>query len=186
MASLIDGSGGIEALDVARRSAAAVAGRGACSHPDGMTRFVLSALDVFTEDLAAHVFHSSCGRPSAVCCRCQPVLNRKSSSASWWTGRVATGWLCAHLVPEIIHLDAQGYPVILNIPVPDWLEKDAEQAVHMCPALALRLTSAAPTPTRTAPVAFPHLACALACSAAPATVASRSLPDSRALIRAPS
>ena len=63
LAAVIDGSGGIEALDVARRSAAAVAGRGACTHPDGVTRFVLSALDVFTEDLAAHVFHSSCGRP---------------------------------------------------------------------------------------------------------------------------
>src|SRR6516162_10440582 len=63
LAALIDGSGGIEALDVARRSAAGVNGRGACSHPDGVTRFVLSALDVFTEDLAAHVFHSSCGRP---------------------------------------------------------------------------------------------------------------------------
>jgi hypothetical protein len=43
---------------------------------------------------------------------------------------------------------------MLNIPVPSWLEKDAEQAVHMCPALALRLTNAAPTPTRTAPVAI--------------------------------
>jgi len=63
--------------------------------------------------------------------------------------------LCAHLVPELIHLDAQGYPVILNIPVPNWLEKDAQQAVHMCPTLALRLTSATPTPTRTAPVAIP-------------------------------
>jgi len=63
LAALVDGSGGIEALDVARRSAAGVNGRGACSHPDGVTRFVLSALDVFTEDLAAHVFHSSCGRP---------------------------------------------------------------------------------------------------------------------------
>ncbi len=51
LAALIDGSGGIEALDVARRAAAAVSGQGACSHPDGVTRFVLSALDVFTEDL---------------------------------------------------------------------------------------------------------------------------------------
>ena len=63
--------------------------------------------------------------------------------------------LCGHLVPEMIHVDAQGYPVILNIPVPAWLEKDAQQAVHMCPTLALRLTSANPTPARTAPVAIP-------------------------------
>ena len=47
--------------------------------------------------------------------------------------------LCAHLVPELIHLDASGFPVILPIPVPPWLEKDAQQAVQMCPALALRL-----------------------------------------------
>ena len=67
--------------------------------------------------------------------------------------------LCAHLVPEIIHVDSQGFPVILNIPVPAWLEKDAQQAVHMCPALALRLTSLAPTPARTAPVAIPRRAC---------------------------
>jgi hypothetical protein len=54
----------------------------------------------------------------------------------------------------MIHLDPQGYPVILNIPVPAWLEKDAQQAVHMCPDLALRLTDAAPPPSRTAPVAI--------------------------------
>jgi hypothetical protein len=58
-------------------------------------------------------------------------------------------------VPEIIHLDSQGFPVILNIPVPAWLEKDAQQAVHMCPTLALRLTTAGPTPARTAPMAIP-------------------------------
>jgi ferredoxin len=63
--------------------------------------------------------------------------------------------LCAHLVPELIHVDPQGYPVILNIPVPSWLEKDAEQAVHMCPALALRLTNSPSGPTRAAPVAIP-------------------------------
>lgn len=50
--------------------------------------------------------------------------------------------LCAHLVPELMHLDAQGYPVILNMPVPDWLQKDAQQAVGMCPALALGLSHA--------------------------------------------
>jgi len=58
-------------------------------------------------------------------------------------------------VPEIIHVDSQGFPVILNIPVPAWLEKDAQQAVHMCPALALRLTTATPTPARSAPMVIP-------------------------------
>ena len=47
--------------------------------------------------------------------------------------------LCAHLLPELVHLDRTGFPVILPIPVPPWLEKDAQQAVQMCPALALRL-----------------------------------------------
>jgi NADH:ubiquinone oxidoreductase subunit F (NADH-binding)/ferredoxin len=153
LAALIDGSGGIEALDVARRSAAGVVGRGACSHPDGVTRFVLSALDVFTEDLAAHVFHSSCGRPV------QGVLPLPDGPDQEAQKRLVVDWtrchghgLCAHLLPELIRLDGDGYPVILNIPVPTWLEKDAQQAVHMCPTLALRLASSAAGPTRTAPV----------------------------------
>src|SRR6202046_5660349 len=156
LAAIVDGSGGIEALDVARRAAATVNGRGACSHPDGTTRFVLSALEVFTEDLAAHVFHSSCGRPvrGVLPLPTGPEVLAQQRLVVDWTRCHGHG-LCAHLVPEIIHVDAQGYPVILNIPVPNWLEKDAQQAVHMCPALALRLTSATPTPTRTAPVAIP-------------------------------
>src|SRR6202012_591371 len=55
-----------------------------------------------------------------------------------WVGCEGHG-LCAHLVPELIHMDKTGYPVVLPIPVPPWLEKDAQQAVQMCPALALRL-----------------------------------------------
>src|SRR5579859_2385883 len=156
LAALVNGSGGIEALDLARRSAAAVNGRGACSHPDGVTRFVLSALDVFTEDLAAHVFHSSCGRPV------RGMLPLPSGPDQDVRQRLVVDWtrcrghgLCAHLIPEMIHLDAQGYPVILNIPVPAWLERDAQQAVHMCPQLALRLSSSEPPPTRTTPVPIP-------------------------------
>jgi NADH:ubiquinone oxidoreductase subunit F (NADH-binding)/ferredoxin len=156
LAALIDGSGGIEALDVARRSAAAVAGRGACSHPDGMTRFVLSALDVFTEDLAAHVFHSSCGRPvrGLLPLPAGPEQEAQQRLVVDWT-RCRGHGLCTHLVPELMHQDSQGYPVLLNIPVPDWLAKDAQQAVDMCPALALRLTTTTPSSTRTAPVAIP-------------------------------
>ena len=52
---------------------------------------------------------------------------------------------------EIIHLDSHGFPVMLDIPVPDWLQKDAQQAVDMCPALALRLTSAPQKPYRQSP-----------------------------------
>jgi len=110
---------------------------------------------VFTEDLAAHVFHSSCGRPV------RGVLPLPTGPEQEAQQRLVVDWtrcrghgLCAHLVPELMHLDSQGYPVVLNIPVPDWLAKDAQQAVDMCPALALRLASATPTPPRTAPVAI--------------------------------
>jgi len=140
LASIVDGSGGIEALDAARRAATNVNGRGACSHPDGTTRFVLSALEVFTEDLAAHVFHSTCGRPV------RGVLPLPEGPETADAKQLVVDWvrceghgLCAHLVPELIHLDKTGYPVIMPIPVPPWLEKDAQQAVEMCPALALRL-----------------------------------------------
>ncbi len=140
LASIVDGSGGIEALEAARRAAVTVNGRGACSHPDGTTRFVLSALEVFTEDLAAHVFQSSCGRPV------RGVLPLPDGPETAGAKQLMVDWvrcqghgLCAHLVPELIHLDKTGFPVILPIPVPPWLEKEAQQAVQMCPALALRL-----------------------------------------------
>ena len=55
MSALADGSGGMDTLDTARRTAAVVRGRGACSHPDGVSRFVLSALDVFSDDLTTHL-----------------------------------------------------------------------------------------------------------------------------------
>ena len=106
LAAIVDGSGGIEALDVARRAAAAVNGRGACSHPDGTTRFVLSALEVFTEDLAAHVFHSTCGRPVRGMLPLPDgpeTANAKQLMVDW--SRCEGHGLCAHLMPELIHLD---------------------------------------------------------------------------------
>ncbi|MBO0819529.1 MAG: ferredoxin, partial [Nocardiopsaceae bacterium] len=142
VASIVDGSGGLEAVDAARRAAATANKRGACAHPDGTVRFVLSALEVFTEDLAAHVFHGSCGRPV------QGILPLPAGPETESDKHLIVDWvrceghgLCAHLVPELIHLDRSGFPVIMDIPVPSWLEKDARQAVEMCPALALRLAA---------------------------------------------
>ena len=59
-----------------------------------------------------------------------------------WT-RCAGHGLCGRLVPELVQLDRQGYPVFLDMPVPFWLERSAQQAVAMCPALALRIEPAA-------------------------------------------
>jgi NADH:ubiquinone oxidoreductase subunit F (NADH-binding) len=46
-----------------------IPGRGACRHPDGATRFVLSALRVFRTDVEQHRRHGPCGRAAS-----QPVL----------------------------------------------------------------------------------------------------------------
>ncbi|HTW05473.1 MAG TPA: ferredoxin, partial [Streptosporangiaceae bacterium] len=62
-----------------------------------------------------------------------------------WT-RCRGHGLCAHLVPELVQLDGQGYPVFLDMPVPHWLQQEAQQAVQMCPSLALRLVAPAPSP----------------------------------------
>jgi NADH:ubiquinone oxidoreductase subunit F (NADH-binding)/ferredoxin len=140
MASLMDGSGGVAAVDLARRAAASVNHRGACSHPDGVVRFVMSALEVFGEDLAAHVFQGGCDRPVRGILPLPEgpeVTERETVVVDW--ARCDGHGLCAHLMPELIHLDGQGYPVIMPMPIPPWLERDAKQAVNMCPALALRL-----------------------------------------------
>ena len=146
LAAVADGSGGLDALDTARRTAASVRGRGACAHPDGTFRFVMSALDVLTEDLTAHLFRGTCGRPVRGVLPMPAPENTGRQLAIDWT-RCRGHGLCAHLVPELIQLDRQGYPVPLDMPVPPWLEREARQAVDMCPALALRLAAPAPAPT---------------------------------------
>ena len=138
LAGLADGSGGGAALDTARRGAAAVRGRGACSHPDGAYRFVMSALDVFTDDLAAHVCGRGCGRPVRNYLPLPAVPGEVRLEVDWT--RCRGHGLCAHIVPELVQLDEQGYPVMLDMPVPPWLEQGARRAADMCPGLALRLT----------------------------------------------
>ena len=54
-------------------------------------------------------------------------------------------------MPELVQLDRQGFPLMLYMPVPPWLERGARQAVEMCPALALRLTPTAPAPAAEPP-----------------------------------
>jgi ferredoxin len=56
--------------------------------------------------------------------------------------------VCADLLPELIHLDDWGYPMVDRRPVPDDLVSHARRAVTNCPAIALRLeriTQAAPS-----------------------------------------
>jgi len=148
LVALATGSG-VEELDALRRSAALVRGRGACSHPDGATRFALSAVDVFADDLAEHFFRGGCGRKTGSSLPL-PVAPGEQELTLDWT-RCRGHGLCAHIVPELIQLDQQGFPIMLDMAVPPWLGKEARQAVEMCPALALRLTPVdAPAPARTA------------------------------------
>jgi len=141
---LVDGNGTIGAV---RRAAGLGRGRGACSHPDGTARFVLTAMDVFARDIQTHRDHGTCGRP---------LLELLPLPSSRGTQRLSVDWarcdghgVCAYIVPELVHLDRNGFPVILNSPMPPWVEKDAKMAIAMCPALALRFTGEqrrAPTP----------------------------------------
>ncbi len=47
--------------------------------------------------------------------------------------------LCAELLPELIHLDDWGYPVLRSSAVPPHLLPAARMARHLCPTLALLL-----------------------------------------------
>jgi NADH:ubiquinone oxidoreductase subunit F (NADH-binding)/ferredoxin len=137
-AEIVDGSP--DAHERIRRSATAVRGRGACFHPDGSSRFVLSALEAFAQDIEEHRLHGTCGRPV------QDTLPLPIDNES--DVRLVVDWtrcqghgLCAHLVPELVKLDRHGFPVFMDSGVPTWLSGEAQKAVEMCPALALRVGS---------------------------------------------
>jgi ferredoxin len=49
--------------------------------------------------------------------------------------------LCAEILPELISLDDWGFPVIADQDVPPALRAEAQEAVRLCPKLALRLDS---------------------------------------------
>jgi NADH:ubiquinone oxidoreductase subunit F (NADH-binding) len=46
-----------------QRHLAIVPGRGGCTHPDGTSRFVASALSAFGSEVEEHLTHGTCGRP---------------------------------------------------------------------------------------------------------------------------
>ena len=60
--------------------------------------------------------------------------------------RVAVNWttcmghgMCAELLPELIHLDDWGYPIVDPRPVPAHLEPHVKRAIEACPTLAVLL-----------------------------------------------
>jgi NADH:ubiquinone oxidoreductase subunit F (NADH-binding)/ferredoxin len=137
LTALAEGTGSIDAV---RRSVRAVERRGACFHPDGTAKFVLSSLDAFEEDIALHLEHGSCGRPVR---GVLPLPEREDEPEYRldvdWTRCQGHG-LCAHLLPEFVTLDDYGFPKFRKVPA--WMLKEANRAVDMCPALALRLAEA--------------------------------------------
>jgi ferredoxin len=112
---------------------------------------VLSALDVFSDDLTTHLFRGSCGRKTRGILPLGPEEAEVRLKVDW--SRCDGHGLCAKIAPEMVQLDSQGYPAFLDMPVPFWLEREAQQAVEMCPAMALSLGSAAgePDTSRTSP-----------------------------------
>jgi NADH:ubiquinone oxidoreductase subunit F (NADH-binding)/ferredoxin len=142
LTALADGTAGPEGV----RDAAGIGqGRGACSHPDGTARFVLSALEVFHHDLTLHETAGGCGLPVRGLLPL-PVQGATTIAVDWT--RCEGHGLCAHLAPELIRLDRDGYPIALRSAIPAWGERDARRAVSMCPSLALRLTAQDPPAPR--------------------------------------
>jgi NADH:ubiquinone oxidoreductase subunit F (NADH-binding)/ferredoxin len=139
LSELAEGRVGDEALVAARRGSQRVRGRGACHHPDGTTRFIQSAMDVFADDIETHLTKGSCGRPVQGFLPL-PGMNTQARLTVDWSRCDGHG-VCALVVPDLLRLDADGFPVISETPVPEWLEDDARKAVAMCPALALRVSA---------------------------------------------
>jgi NADH:ubiquinone oxidoreductase subunit F (NADH-binding)/ferredoxin len=153
LSDVLDG-GGQAALESLREVARAAKGRGACKHPDGSVRFLSSALNTFTDDLAAHVLGGGCGRPTAGVLPLPGPTHREHGVPGG--ERLAVDWtlcqghgLCADVVPELIRLGHDGFPALADAFVPLHLRPRAQRAVRRCPALALRIEQ---TPLQSAPV----------------------------------
>ncbi|WP_274918654.1 NADH-ubiquinone oxidoreductase-F iron-sulfur binding region domain-containing protein [Streptomyces sp. WZ-12] len=136
LALLAAGAAEPSVLENARSALGAAQGGGACSHPDGTARFVLTALDVFAEDVDAHLAGPGCGRPVRGALPL-PRANGARLEVDW--SRCAGHGLCAVLAPDLVRLGPHGYPASTALPVASWQEHGARRAVSQCPALALRL-----------------------------------------------
>ncbi|GGU34037.1 hypothetical protein GCM10010259_25700 [Streptomyces daghestanicus] len=171
-ADVLDGGGpaALEALEQVTRN---VKRRGAYAHPDGSAMFLESAVRACTDDLAAHVLGTGCGRPVA---GVLPLLGGGGAptgvpggGASAGTGpsrqKIHVDWtlcrghgLCADILPEVFQLGSDGFPTVVRAQVPRYAEAKALRAVRRCPAPALRTEedTRAQTPSRSAlPVLAP-------------------------------
>ncbi|MFB4318817.1 NADH-ubiquinone oxidoreductase-F iron-sulfur binding region domain-containing protein [Actinomadura sp. 21ATH] len=136
LADLAEGRDAASAERTIRRAVRMAAGRGACTHPDGTSRFVLSALDVFAADASRHRTHGGCGRPVLGVLPAETGA-RLHLEVDW--SRCDGHGLCAGILRGLVRMDEYGYPVIPGEPIPARLEPEARRAVAACPGLALRL-----------------------------------------------
>ncbi|GHF67863.1 oxidoreductase [Streptomyces mashuensis] len=147
--------GGVQATAAVQAALRAVERRGACGHPDGTARFVATSLAVFADDHAAHARGAGCGRPVLGALPLpegvrggepRPAAARPPAPDE----RLVVDWtlcrghgLCADLLPGILRLGPDGYPERAAIAVPARMRQRARRAVRRCPALALRVETAA-------------------------------------------
>ncbi|MGW0389960.1 NADH-ubiquinone oxidoreductase-F iron-sulfur binding region domain-containing protein [Streptomyces sp. NPDC003042] len=133
--------GGRAALEAVESRLRAVRGRGACSHPDGTSHFVASALAAFPDEFRGHALGSGCGRPVLGALPLPEALPQDEGPERLivnWTLCKGHG-LCADIVPDVVRLDEDGFPAEGSMPVPGRLRPKALRAVRRCPALALRI-----------------------------------------------
>ncbi|MGP8301568.1 NADH-ubiquinone oxidoreductase-F iron-sulfur binding region domain-containing protein [Streptomyces inhibens] len=142
--------GGDSALEAVRARMRAVEKRGACSHPDGTSRFVASALAAFPEEFERHAQGFGCGRPVTgalpVTGHQPPPVATPAAAPAPPQERLLVDWtlcrghgLCADVVPGIVKLGPDGYPQQASMPLPARMRRRAQLAVRRCPALALRV-----------------------------------------------
>lgn len=97
--------------------------RGACSHPDGTSAFMASALAVFPDEMRDHALGSGCGRR---------VLGALPLPQDENPERLVVDWtlckghgLCVDVLPDVVRLDADGYPAEAVMSVPGRLRPKA-------------------------------------------------------------